>query len=48
MAEIISLRFRSEGKQYYFDPRGLTCQPGDALIVETAGGLDAQKNANAL
>ena len=40
MAEIISLRFRSEGKQYYFDPRGLTCQPGDALIVETAGGLE--------
>ena len=25
MAEIVSVRFRSEGKQYYFDPQGLTC-----------------------
>ncbi len=40
MAEIISVRFRSEGKQYYFDPQDLICQPGDDLIVETAGGLE--------
>ena len=38
MAEIVSVRFRSEGKQYYFDPQGLTCRPGDGLIVETASG----------
>lgn len=40
MAEIISVRFRSEGKQYYFDPQGLSCHLGDGLIVETAGGLE--------
>lgn len=40
MAEIISVRFRSEGKQYYFDPQDLICQPGDDLIVETAAGLE--------
>ncbi len=40
MAEIVSVRFRSEGKQYYFDPRGLFFQPGDDLIVETASGLE--------
>ncbi len=40
MAEIISVRFRSEGKQYYFDPQDLTCRPGDGLIVETASGLE--------
>lgn len=40
MAEIISVRFRSEGKQYYFDPRELSCVPGDGVIVETAGGLE--------
>ena len=40
MAEIVSVRFRSEGKQYYFDPQDLVCQPGDGLIVETAAGLE--------
>ena len=40
MAEIISVRFRSEGKQYYFDPQGLECHPGDGLIVETASGIE--------
>ena len=40
MAEIVSVRFRSEGKQYYFDPQGLDCQAGDGLIVETAAGLE--------
>ena len=40
MAEIISVRFRSEGKQYYFDPQGMVCRPGDGLIVETASGLE--------
>lgn len=40
MAEIISVRFRSEGKQYCFDPQGMVCRPGDGLIVETASGLE--------
>lgn len=40
MAEIVSVRFRSEEKQYYFDPQGLTCRPGDGLIVETASGQE--------
>ena len=40
MPDIISVRFRSEGKQYYFDPQGETCRVGDGVIVETA----AEKN----
>ena len=40
MEERISVRFRSEGKQYDFDPQGLRCLPGDGLIVETANGLE--------
>ena len=40
MPMIISVRYRSEGKQYFFDPRGLTCRPGDGVIVETASGVE--------
>ena len=40
MPDIISVRYRSEGKQYFFDPRGLTCRPGDGVIVETASGVE--------
>ena len=43
MAEIISVRFRSEGKQYYFDPQGMTFHAGDGVIVETAGGIEYAK-----
>ena len=40
MTEIISVRFRSGGKQYYFDPAGLEVQPGQGVIVETSRGLE--------
>ncbi|MEG1999809.1 MAG: stage 0 sporulation family protein [Evtepia sp.] len=40
MAEIISLRFKREGRQYYFDPRGLQITPNTGLIVETSWGLE--------
>ena len=43
MTEIISVRFRSEGKQYYFDPQGMTFHAGDGVIVETAGGIEYAK-----
>ena len=35
MTEIISVRFRSGGKQYYFDPNGTQFQEGQGVIVET-------------
>ncbi len=40
MAEIVSIRFKREGKQYYFDPMGVTVQPGDGVMVETSWGLE--------
>ena len=40
MEERISVRFRSEGKQYDFNPGDLTCAVGEGLIVETANGLE--------
>ena len=39
MVKIIGVRFKSGGKQYYFDPAGLEVQPGQGVIVETSRGL---------
>ena len=39
MAEVISVRFRGNAKNYYFDPKGTEIQPGDYVVVETAQGL---------
>ena len=40
MTEIISVRFRPGGKQYYFAPAGLTVAEGRGVIVETGKGLE--------
>ena len=40
MVKIIGDRFKSGGKQYYFDPAGLEVQPGQGVIVETSRGLE--------
>ena len=40
MTEIISVRFKPGGKQYYFDPQGQTVQAGQGVILETARGLE--------
>ncbi len=40
MAEIISVRFKEVGKNYYFDPKGNKYAKGDKVIVETARGME--------
>ena len=40
MTEIVSIRFKSGGKEYYFDPRGLQLHVGDEVIIETAKGAE--------
>ena len=40
MTQIVSVRFNNRGKAYYFDPSGITINKGDAVIVETAKGLE--------
>jgi len=45
MAEVISVRFRSGAKNYYFDPKGLTVEPGQFVVVETAQGIEYAKCA---
>lgn len=40
MKKIISVRFKSTGKNYYFDPAGMNIHTGDYVIVETSRGTD--------
>ena len=40
MAEIISVRFKDVGKNYYFDPQGKTFNVKDKVIVETSRGIE--------
>lgn len=38
MTEIIAVRFKNGGKEYYFDPKGVQVRLGDEVIIETAKG----------
>ena len=40
MTEIIGVRFKSGGKQYYFDPNGTMVTPGQGVIIETSRGIE--------
>ena len=40
MTQIISVRFKSGGKEYYFSPNGLQFQPGQGVVVETSRGME--------
>ena len=40
MASVIGVRFRNEGKLYYFDPGPFWPTAGDAVIVETVRGME--------
>ncbi len=43
MKEVIGVRFRPNGKIYYFDPMDFHVQLGDDVIVETARGVEFGK-----
>lgn len=40
MTEVIGVRFKKVGKVYYFDPNGTQVREGEAVIVETARGVE--------
>jgi len=40
LTDVIGVRFRGHGKTYYFDPNGASPAEGQAVIVETAKGLE--------
>ena len=37
-ATVVDIQFRPGQKVYYFDPNGITCKPGDHVIIDTARG----------
>ncbi len=41
--EIVGVRFKTAGKIYYFDPKGLDIQYDDYVIVETTRGIEIGK-----
>ena len=40
MIKVIGIRFRNNGKVYYFDPKDLPLRNGGQVIVETARGME--------
>lgn len=40
MTTIIGVRFKPNGKMYYFDPQGTAVSAGEGVIVETSRGLE--------
>ncbi len=38
--EVVDIQFRPGQKVYYFDPAGVTLQPGDHVIIDTARGAE--------
>lgn len=40
MTEVISVKFKTDGNSYYFDPNSIDFNVGDYVVVETAQGLE--------
>ena len=40
MTEVISVKFKSDGRAYFFDPAGIKAEVGDIVVVETARGIE--------
>ena len=47
MTEVIGVKFKSEGRVYFFDPDGKKLTQGDYVIVETARGTECGEVAEA-
>ena len=40
MTEIIAIKFKKDGRVYYFDPDGMNFKDGDRIVVETSKGVE--------
>ncbi len=47
MAEVVGVRFKENGKVYYFDPDGKSFAKNDRVIVETVRGIECGEVASA-
>ena len=40
MTKVIGVKFKDNGKTYYFNPKDLSISENDCVIVETVRGLE--------
>ncbi len=40
MTQVLSVKFKADGRTYYFDPNGFTAKVGELVVVETARGIE--------
>ena len=40
MTEVISVKFKVDGRAYFFDPAGVNAKVGDLVVVETSKGIE--------
>ena len=40
MTEVISVKFKTDGRAYFFDPAGIDAHVGDIVVVETSKGIE--------
>lgn len=40
MTEVISVKFKPDGRAYFFDPAGVNAKVGDLVVVETSKGIE--------
>lgn len=40
MTEVVSIKFKADGRAYFFDPAGTEPKLGDMVVVETARGIE--------
>ena len=40
MTEVISVKFKTDGRAYFFDPAGINADIGDLVVVETSRGIE--------
>lgn len=40
MTEVISVKFKTDGRAYFFDPAGIKAEVGDIVVVETSRGIE--------
>ena len=40
MTQVLSVKFKADGRSYYFDPNGFNAKVGELVVVETSRGIE--------